>query len=643
MIVKMKFMSITGPRADIDRVVNEYLSKYEIHLENALSKLKTVENLSPYIEINPYKEWLIKANDFAELVKDPTFTSNKIITLEETLNVLQALDAEVTKLNEKCAALEEQKVVLQTSLRYIEPFLSLDCNVRDIMKFEFIHCRFGKIGRDYYDKFERYIYENMDTVFFKCHSDEQYIWGIYFTPTSQETRIDAVFSSLHFERIFIPDDYDTTPKAAWDQMMTEIHECEYTIGEYKDKVSKILSARQEDILLSQEKLQSLSTNFDVRKLAACTKDEAQVFYILCGWMAKQDAAAFEKEIAEDSNLFCIVEDNDSSLMNRPPTKLKNPKLFKPFEMFVRMYGLPAYNEIDPTVFVALTYAFIFGAMFGDLGQGFCLMLGGGLLYKFKKIDLAAIISCAGFFSAIFGILFGSIFGFEDLIPALWMRPAHSMTNIPFIGNLNTIFIVAIAFGMFLILITMVFHIINGVKARDTELTLFDTNGLSGLIFYAAVVSVIVLFMTGHSLPAGIVLVIMFVIPLLLIALKEPLSHLVEKKTDFMPKSTGMFLVQAFFEMFEVLLSYFSNTLSFVRIGAFAVSHAAMMQVVLTLAGAENGGSPNWIVIILGNLFVCGMEGLIVGIQVLRLEYYEMFSRFYKGTGHEFKPFARKRA
>ena len=103
----------------------------------------------------------------------------------------------------------------------------------------------------------------------------------------------------------------------------------------------------------------------------------------------------------------------------------------------------------------------------------------------------------------------------------------------------------------------------------------------------------------------------------------------------------MFIVQTFFEMFEVLLSYFSNSLSFVRIGAFAVSHAAMMEVVLMLAGAE-AGSPNWVVVVLGNIFVCGLEGLIVGIQVLRLEYYEMFSRFYKGTGREFKPYAKAR-
>ena len=104
----------------------------------------------------------------------------------------------------------------------------------------------------------------------------------------------------------------------------------------------------------------------------------------------------------------------------------------------------------------------------------------------------------------------------------------------------------------------------------------------------------------------------------------------------------MFFVQGFFEMFEVLLSYFSNTLSFVRVGAFAVSHAAMMEVVLMLAGVESG-NPNWAVVVLGNLFVCGMEGLIVGIQVLRLEYYELFSRFYHGTGRAFKKKRKKAA
>ena len=195
--------------------------------------------------------------------------------------------------------------------------------------------------------------------------------------------------------------------------------------------------------------------------------------------------------------------------------------------------------------------------------------------------------------------------------------------------------------MGIIIFAMILHIINAVRSHDIEAAWFDVNGAAGLVFYAAVVAVIVLFMTGHKTPAGWVMAIMFGIPLLLILFKEPLTKKIEKRSDKMEESKAMFFVQGFFELFETLLSYFSNTLSFVRIGAFAVSHAAMMEVVLMLAGTESG-HPNWIVVVLGNLFVCGMEGLIVGIQVLRLEYYEMFSRFYKGSGRAFAPYSKKK-
>ena len=359
-------------------------------------------------------------------------------------------------------------------------------------------------------------------------------------------------------------------------------------------------------------------------------------------LRREDAARFQNEIAEDENTFCIVENDHKNLLNGPPTKMKNPKLFKPFEMFIQMYGLPAYNEIDPTILIGITYSFLFGFMFGDVGQGLCLLIGGFLLYRFKKINLAAIISCCGFFSTIFGFMFGSIFGFEDIIEPLWLRPAKAMTNLPFIGMLNTVFIVAIAIGMGIILLTMILNIINAYKAHEPVASWFDTNGIAGFVFYASLVTTIVLYMTGRPLPATIVLVVMFLVPLALIFLKEPLTAMVEKKAEKIEGGKGMFVVQGFFEMFEVLLSYFSNTLSFVRVGAFAVSHAAMMEVVLMLAGVESG-NPNWAVVVLGNLFVCGMEGLIVGIQVLRLEYYELFSRFYHGTGRAFLPYGKKTA
>ena len=640
MIVKMKFLSITGPKADIDRVVNTYLSKYEIHLENALTELSTMQNITPYIQINPYKETLKQAEDFTALLPEEKRTTTKRLSLEDAINCVHGLDHTLGQLNQERTELEAKKKDLMEKAQKIEPFQDLHCNLSSILDFHFIKFRFGKITKEYYNKFESYCYENSDTVFYRCHSDEQYVWGIYFCPRDQVTKVDAVFSSLHFERIYVPDEYSGTPEDAYAALQAEIKKTDDALSECSRKLAKCLSDSAEDLVAAKEQLEQLSGNFDVRRLAACTKSKKETFYILCGWMSEKDAASFQKDIENDTNLFCFIEDDANNVLRQPPTKLKNPGIFRPFELFVRMYGLPSYNEIDPTIFVALTYSFIFGAMFGDVGQGLCLVIGGALLYHFKKMELAACLSSAGVFSTIFGFLFGSFFGFEDVIPALWMHPKDAMTTLPFIGTMNTAFVVAIAFGMFLILTTMVLHIINAVRRKDAENIFFDTNGIAGFVFYGAIVAVVFLFMTGHAIPAAGVLVVMFLIPLILIGFKEPLGKLVEKKADAMPKEKGMFLVTAFFELFDVLLSYFSNTLSFVRIGAFAVSHAAMMEVVLMLAGAESGNI-NWIVIVLGNVFVCAMEGLIVGIQVLRLEYYEMFSRFYKGEGHPFTPFVKK--
>lgn len=646
MIVKMKFLSITGPRADIDRVVSDYLSRYEIHLENALSELQTVQNLRSFIEINPYKEWLTKLDGFIQILNLQNGAAPKgCISLEKALDTVKDLDAKVSDYTAKKMDYQDERDKKEASLKKLEPFREFPYDLEQVMNFQFIKYRFGRVSRLYLNKLQAYVNEEIDTVFYRCNEDDQYIWGIYFVPNSEVRRVDAVYSSMHFERYFLPNEYAGVPNEVYKQMKEEIAAIDERIADCDKKIRQALENSSQELLLARKKISSLSTNFDVRKLAACTAgdDKDPVYYILCGWMTEDDANAFLDEIKDDKNLLCMVEDSDNQVLHEPPTKLKNPKIVKPFEMFIRMYGLPAYNEFDPTIFVALTYAFIFGAMFGDVGQGLCLAIGGALLYHFKKIDVAGCIGCAGIFSTIFGFLYGSFFGFEDVLPALWLKPKEAMATLPFVGTLNTVFVVAIAFGMFLILLTMVFHIINGFRAKDVEGTFFDTNGIAGLVFYGAVVTVIFLFMTGHTLPGAVVLAVMFGLPLLVIFFKEPLSKLAEHRSDAMPQGKGMFLLTSFFELFEVILSYFSNTLSFVRIGAFAVSHAAMMEVVLMLAGYEGGGlgSTNWIVVVLGNLFVCGMEGLIVGIQVLRLEYYEMFSRFYKGSGKPFVPFVKK--
>ena len=642
MIVKMKFINISGPRDDIDRVTDLYLSRYEIQLESALSELKTVDNLRPFVELNPYRDVLAQATQFVGYLPNvDDVTPDDSLGLDDMFEVVRKACEDYEGLQAKKEKKKAKIEELRAKQQLLSPFRPLDCDLHKVLGYRYITYRFGRIALESYHKMNKYLMDDLSAIFVEGERDESFVYGAYFVSPGEAQKVDAVFRSLHFERIELKDEFEGTPSFAYQSLERDIARINLEIQDLDKEAGEMLSDRAPQLIAAKNRLEELSKNFDIRKMAARMKDSQDDSYILCGWMAEDDVEKFLEEIKDDDKVFVVVEDDHDAYFGEPPTKLENPKLFKPFEMYIQMYGLPAHNEMDPTIFVALTYTFIFGAMFGDVGQGLCLFIGGGLLYKIKKWNLAGIISVAGIFSTFFGFMFGCFFGFEGtIIKPMWLSPMHAMMKLPFVGQLNTVFIVAVAFGMALNILVMIFNIINSAKAHDKENMLFSTNGVAGLVFYGSAVLCIGLFVSGHAVPGGAVLAIMFGLPLLLIFFKEPLTNLVEKKAEVMPKEKGMFIVQGIFELFEVILSYFSNTLSFVRIGAFAVSHAAMMEVVLMLAGAENG-SPNWIVIILGNLFVCAMEGLIVGIQVLRLEYYEMFSRFYKGSGRKFEPFCSK--
>lgn len=640
MIEKMKFLSITGPKKDIDRVAGKYLCKYEIQIENALSELKTVKNLRPYIEINPYKDAYLKAGRLAANFPEPAGADCAPVTAEEAVAIVSEAEAALSAPWARKDSLRQEMGVTQTSYDKILPFRELNYDIRAILQFQHIRFRFGRIPREYYPKFESNAYGSLDTILYTCQEDESYVSVVYFVPAVISKQVDAIYASMHFERLIIPDEYNGTPDEAIAGLQKHLETLQSEMSRTEQEITSLLEDRRQAILNAYAKLKSYSTNFNVRKLAACTSHEINTFYILCGWMTEQDADAFQKELREDEQTFCFVEDDHNNLLSGPPTKLRNPGLFRPFELFIRMYGVPSYQELDPTILIGLTYSFLFGFMFGDAGQGLVLILGGLVLYRLKKLDLAAVIACCGFFSTIFGFLYGSVFGFEDIIRPLWLRPAEQMINLPFIGKLNTVFVVAVALGMGIIVLTMLLNIYNSIRCHDPEAALLTNNGAAGLVFYGSVLASILLFMTGRALPAAAVLIVMFGLPLLIIFFKEPITRLITGNRKQESESPVMFFIQGFFELFELLLSYFSNTLSFVRVGAFAVSHTAMMEVVLMLAGAEAGGSPNWIVVILGNVIVCAMEGLIVGIQVLRLEYYEIFSRFYKGSGREFRPYGK---
>jgi V/A-type H+-transporting ATPase subunit I len=311
-----------------------------------------------------------------------------------------------------------------------------------------------------------------------------------------------------------------------------------------------------------------------------------------------------------------------------------------------MYGLPNYHEMDPTPFVAITYFVLFGIMFADVGQGLCLsLIAWFFMWKKKKMELGRSIALCGLSSAVFGVLFGSVFGFEEALNPFWGW-VHDKTGIPLndgkLINVSdsetviTLIYAAIGIGVVLVLIAMLLNVYTKCKQHKYGNAFFSQNGLAGFIFYGATIfGVLGQMFLGIPLLSVPYVVCLIVIPLIVIFFAEPLSELVAGEKEWFPKHFGDFLTENIFEMIEVLLSYVSNTVSFLRVGAFILVHAGMMTVVFTLAEMM-GGVGYWITVVLGNGIIMALEALLVGIQALRLEYYEMFSRFFTGDGRPFR-------
>ena len=361
--------------------------------------------------------------------------------------------------------------------------------------------------------------------------------------------------------------------------------------------------------------------------------------VITGFVPKRVCKAYKTLFGDLTDVVIQDFPAESEEGLEPPTVLRNNWFAKPFELFIEMYGLPHYGDFDPTFYVGITYSLLFGIMFGDLGQGLVLVIGGYALWKWKKMSLAAVAVRIGLFSMFFGTLFGSFFGDEEILTPLFTdilglpgKPFHVMDP----GFTMTLLLSAVALGATLILVSIFLNIITRIKKKDWATALFSQNGLAGFIFYGSAIG-----MAAGQMLLGIPLANKFtigafiIVPLLVILMHVPLKNLIHKVTITPHEGWGGYLVESIFELLEIVLSFVTNTMSFLRVGGFVLSHAGMMVVVMTLK--EMTGSAGLLVLIIGNIFVMALEGLIVGIQTLRLQYYEMFSRYFEGGGKKYIP------
>jgi len=622
-IQKMKLIHMMGPVEQFDNVMEQYVMDRDVQMEDAMKVTHNIKGLQRFAEMNPYGDMFKALKDICQFLEvEPQYMPGAEKPEEDVKAYLEQLRGDITEKMEQVKDWTKRSAENKILIAHLEHMREIDIPLEEMFSFEFMRFRFGRLTREAYAKLTTYLGE-LPTVFVKGAEEEGYIYGMYLTPHGSSKHVDDVFATLNFERIRISDKAVGKPRDALQMLEQENETLQRQAEQNALELKQRMKVELPKIMRWYSYYKRKFYVHEIRAKAAHTEDS---FYVAC-WAGREEAKQMEQALEEEKDVMLVSQD-PSELEKElvPPTKMKNWNWAKPFEMFVEMYGLPNYREMDATPLLAVTYILMFGMMFGDVGQGAVLAIVGFILYKWKKIRLAGIVSMVGVSGTLFGFVYGSIFGNEELLPGL-IHPMEST---------NTLLILAVAFGVIMLLIAMIANILNAIKTGNRGRLLFSQNGLAGLVFYVAVIAVVVSTITkGASVPVTVG-IFLFGVPLLLIFLQKPLGALLEKKKSWMPERKGEFITENFFELFEILLSYITNTISFIRIGAFALVHAGMMMVVYSFVEMAGAGGP--VVLVFGNLFVMGMEGFIVCIQTLRLEFYEMFGRFFDGDGKPFVPY-----
>ena len=619
-VEKMKLLSITGKDTDLEKFLAKNIINLDIQIEDAKKVYKKGWKLEYFSYDYTVKEYIKKCEkvlDELQIEKDDDYWNYNIInSVSEIKEKIDNINNQYTEYINKIVDLEKENELMQKNYDIIKNLVSVDSKIENLYNLKYMKFRYGTVPTKNLEEINKKI-DNTDAIYFELKREEEYTWILYLTTEEFLGKVDSFFNIQDFERIWLPKEASGTPEEFINQIEKNIKENLTKIDKEKEELRN-LRIDAKEILIGAYKQLLLYENVNILK-KYIVHDQNGTFYIVL-WVSKDNAENIKSILSNYKNVDYDIFDDDEDI--QAPTKLKNIKIFRPFETLIKMYGVPNSKEIDPTGLVAITAFIMFGFMFGDVGHGLVIFILGLILAK-RKASLGPVLAIGGISSIIFGVLYGSVFGKEDIIKPILISP---------MDNIQTMLISGIAVGSIFILIAMIFNIINGIKNKDLQKCLFDKNGISGFLLYGLILAdVAVYFLKGQMLIPINVIVIVSIILILLILFGDTISSKLEKKKE--QAKTPM--VEKIFEIIEMTLSFASNTISFLRLAAFAINHVGLCMAVYLLADMSSGVG-NIAIAIIGNIVVIALEGLIVGIQVLRLEYYELFSRFYEGNGREFK-------
>ena len=647
-VEKMQIMGIIGKKIFLDKVLRLVIFNKSMHMINALARVNSTDFfLAPTeknieaLEEEPFLKPCSQKRDFnkdEEIVKllqnlfniEPQIKReflgqdyNYDDFMEQFYDIHEKVQVVSTRIAERSSAIEKKREYID-NLKYLSVFHNLDISRLTHMKY--LVLRLIRISRENYDKLKKN-YENIPAVILKVAIEGKYVIVVSITPETLEETLEKIFTSLNYTILPIPKELGGTVGEITEELVKDIEKDQEEI----DKLKQSLEDYKEKY---KEELKKGYSRLEMEKRVEALKTEIAVgekLFFMFGFVPLNDVSQLKNEMEKyfgDQLIILIDEVNKTGSGITPPTKLSNLKLFSPFETLVKMYGTPDYREKDPTVFFGLTYMILFGAMFGDVGQGMVFFIIGIILeFILKKGNMGGILSRIGLSSIIFGFLYGSVFGSEEILPALLINPME---------NINTMLISSVVLGIVLILSSYTYNIINSSYEKNVEECLLGRNGLVGFFFYLLLLYTIYQIFVAHQSISPVYMILMIGL-LILMLFKVQLSNRVLHSNDLNMDFSMNYYIEEGFGIIETLLAMLSNTISFLRVGAFALNHVGLYIAFLTLSQMINSSWGSWTILVLGNIIILTLEALIVFIQALRLEYYEMFTKYYRGDGIDYAP------
>lgn len=584
---------------------------------------------------NPYDELLNKVTTVwkiaGEMIPEP---SPVALTPDFTLSAARGQVDQTSKRLEvwekrRMAMVDEEELFVATKL-FMEALEGADFKPGELAEGSFLIPFFGRLSNENYQRLQDSCEESPITVS-ELNVVGGNTWVLVLTVKGYEESTKKLLEAVYFKEFSLKAlAAQLRGKDPLKQLNRRIANHQRAIKGLAKAAKDMLRERRAEYELLYSQLYTMQRVYDVCK----GRGEVSGMYVLSGWIPADTLIKIRKTVEEEAPMTTIMVEETKDITYsgiRVPTLLQNSSIFKAFQDIVSMYSLPSYGEIDPSPIVAISFILFFGFMFGDIGHGLMIFLGSVILVKKRlmKRSFGQVMKASAISSMIFGVLYGSIFGLEGVIPALWLSPMH---------DTNRLLIIAICMGVFMISLGLILNMVTQYRAKNFGRLLFDGQGMAGLMLYWTMAALAAIYMTGTKISdtaanimwAGIGLM------LLLMVFRDILARILLHQKD-----EGESVVLNVFEILHNLMSFVSNTASFVRLAAFALNHVGLSMAVIMLSemvhALPGGTVMKGIILIIGNIVIVGLEGLIVFIQTLRLEYYEFFGKFYKGGGSAFKP------